>query len=132
MAIETTPKEAFAEIQTRILLEQPPWLQQIKQFMAGLEESSDTSVLWNSDGIHIMICDWKWYSSFPEVKAFEDMFDWFEEIYEADEGTPKLPYRVDGIFLRIGEDLDDIQTQVINKGYDLAEIGRTFYTNFNY
>lgn len=54
---------------------------------------------------------WKWYESYPEVQAHNELMRWAKELYEDD-----CDYR----FARIGEEQDDIESDIT--GGDLDDL----------
>lgn len=61
--------------------------------------------------------DWKWYDDYPDVRAHNTIFEYFAELSEDNE-------QLHGIFLRIGEDDDDIESREFNEGYELGRVVR--------
>ena len=61
--------------------------------------------------------DWKWYDSYPYVQAHSAIFEHFAELAGDDE-------QLHGIFIRIGEDDDDIESREFNEGYELGTVVR--------
>jgi hypothetical protein len=68
---------------------------------------------------------WKWYESYPEVKAHNEMMRWAKELYEDD---------CDYTFTRVGENNDDIETDMSGGDlvtYDDVEPSTTIEISFN-
>lgn len=61
--------------------------------------------------------DWKWYDSYPGVQAHSAIFEHFAGLAGDDE-------QLHGIFIRIGEDDDDIESREFNEGYELGGVER--------
>ena len=61
--------------------------------------------------------DWKWYEDYLDVRAHTAVFGYFAELSESDE-------ELHGIFIRIGEDDDDIESREFNEGYELGSVER--------
>lgn len=62
--------------------------------------------------IYFSVVAWKWYPSYPEVKAHTTIYEWAKELYPDD-----CDYR----FLRVGEESDDIEEESTNGNYDEYE-----------
>jgi hypothetical protein len=75
----------------------------------------------------------KFYDTFDEVKALRAFYSYFEELAESrpwnglayDELTKGIApednyYSIDLVFIRIGEDQEDVEKNHVNAGYDLA------------
>ena len=69
--------------------------------------------------------DWKWYDSYGDVQAHTAIFDHFRQLY--DDFPNELPYLgLNGAFARIGEDVDDIETDYWGDDpYELLSIRRS-------
>ena len=61
--------------------------------------------------------DWKWYGDFPDVQRVEALWDFFNK-KQGDE------YPLDGIFIRIGENDDDVETRTFGEN-GLARVRRS-------
>lgn len=72
--------------------------------------------------------DWKWYPDYADVRAHESVWSHFQGLYDGDKGDNNLeldPGLLDGAFVRIGEDDNDIETRHFgDDGYDLAAAQR--------
>lgn len=53
---------------------------------------------WEEGAFVLYGADWKWYESFPDVQAWNDLWDQMKEIKG-----------ISGYFCRVGEELDDIE-----------------------
>ena len=62
----------------------------------------------------------KWYEHFPDVQAAEEFFHFFDMEAERDG-------KIHTVFIRIGEDMDDLEHRYTNEGYDLATPTRTIH-----
>ena len=72
--------------------------------------------------------DVKWYESYPEVQAIEKVWEFAEMIADrfGRSGCQPLDSELDGIFIRIGEDYEDVTVKAIGlDGYELAQVHRT-------
>lgn len=85
-----------------------------------MHEALDEMVLWEDNGeayLALEFNDWKWYPDYPDIQAFEAIWDAFREAYEDGEDKPKL----DGAFIRVGEDDDDVERRYFGDDpYDLV------------
>lgn len=59
--------------------------------------------------IFFSVVDWKWYSSYPEVKAHTTIYEWAKELYPDD-----CDYR----FIRVGEESGDVEEESSGGGFD--------------
>lgn len=74
---------------------------------------------------------WKWYDAYPDVQAHTEIFDHFRELSEGAE-SESLESKVDGAFVRIGEDDDDAESEYFGEDpYDLANISRSIYSQYD-
>jgi hypothetical protein len=66
--------------------------------------------------------NWKWYESYSNVQAHSEVFRHFSELYDNNErDATALESYLEGAFVRIGENDDDIKTDYFgDSGYDLA------------
>lgn len=74
------------------------------------------------------IDDVKWYESFPEVQAIEKMWQFASMIADrfGRSGCQPLDSELNGIFIRIGEEYEDVTVKAIGlDGYELAQVHRT-------
>jgi hypothetical protein len=71
--------------------------------------------------------DVKWYESFPEVQAIEKMWEFASMIGDKESNNVSyLDETITGIFIRIGEDYEDVMVKAIGiNGYELAQVQRT-------
>ena len=67
---------------------------------------------------------WKWYEDYPDVRAHNTIFEHFAELSEDDE-------QLHGIFIRIGEDDDDVESRDFNAGYELGRVVRDIDRAYN-
>lgn len=75
-------------------------LEECKVYLGGNGETRHPPEL------HFHVHDYKWYDSYPEVQAHMDLLDHVdEEFCEGREDAAIAGY----LFLRIGEDIDDIE-----------------------
>lgn len=68
--------------------------------------------------------DWKWYDDFPDVHAHNTIFNHFAEL--AGDDT-----QLHGVFVRIGEEDDDIESREFNEGYDLGAPRRSIFREYD-
>ena len=72
----------------------------LSRFYEVWSESEKESFGWK-DGAFIMhASDWKWYSDYPIVQAWEEMWDSMQEIKG-----------ISGYFCRVGEETDDVEQE---------------------
>jgi hypothetical protein len=72
----------------------------LTKFYELWSESEKESFGWK-DGAFIMhASDWKWYSDYPIVQAWEEMWDSMQEIKG-----------ISGYFCRVGEETDDVEQE---------------------
>lgn len=70
--------------------------------------------------------DVKWYESFPEVQAIEKMWEFASMIAERFDRSGGNTTELNGIFIRIGENYEDVMVKAIGlDGYELAQVRRT-------
>lgn len=72
-----------------------------------------------SHGIKFCFSDVKWYPSYPDVKAFEDAFNKFVELSNS-EGSNWMCE-----FVRIGEELEDMECIESNENNHLIQVARS-------
>lgn len=78
---------------------------------------------WDDDRFLFHV-DWvKWYESFPEVQALNDLYQFFEEM-NVDESSAERGW-FSGKFVRVGEELDDNEEKAFGNGWDYDSIGLT-------
>lgn len=100
----------FKTMLVELFIKQLPWV-------AGIKSTTFEEFTWNESEIHIEATDWKWYDTYDEVKWCEDLWAYFDKKAEEDKG-------LNGIFIRIGEETNDIEDRYFNKGYELANVSR--------
>jgi hypothetical protein len=72
----------------------------LTKFYELWSQSSDKDAFGWKDGAFILYgADWKWYPDYPDVQAWEEMWENMQDI----EG-------ISGYFCRVGEDTDDVET----------------------
>lgn len=66
--------------------------------------------------------DWKWYDSYPDVQAHMKIYEHFETLEYESAMLPDVGGSVlDGIFVRVGEDDDDVERRSFgDSSYDLG------------
>lgn len=83
------------------------------------------SLQFNTTRIELQLDQMKWYDTYEEVRMIESFWKYMEELEtEEAEKTPTMEksYPLDGVFLRIGEDTDDIEELFIGDGWELAHV----------
>ncbi len=86
-----------------------------------MHKALDEMVLWvrgERANFGLEYSGWKWYDSYPHIQAFECIWSTFKERFEGtDDEAPDL----NGAFIRVGEDDDDIDRRYFGDDpYDLA------------
>jgi hypothetical protein len=64
--------------------------------------------------------NWKWYSRYEDVQAFEEYFNTYQNNEE----------NFDAQFIRTGEEFRDIKTITSGDGWDLAYVGTNIYCDY--
>jgi len=91
-----------------------------EHFGYGKDRKGELTFVFHADDV-------KWYESYSEVQAIEKMWEFAEMI--GDKESNKVSYldeTIAGIFIRIGEDYEDVTVKAIGaNGYELAQVHRT-------
>jgi hypothetical protein len=72
----------------------------LTKFYELWSESDKDSFGWKDGAFILHGDDWKWYPDYPDVQAWEELWENMQDI----EG-------ISGYFCRVGEELDDIETE---------------------
>lgn len=72
----------------------------LTKFYELWSESDKDSFGWKDGAFILHGDDWKWYPSYPDVQAWDELWTAMQEI----EG-------ISGYFCRVGEEMDDIETE---------------------
>jgi len=76
----------------------------------------------NNTRIELQLDQMKWYDTYEEVRMIESFWSYMEDV-EIEEGKrDHQNYSLDGVFLRIGEDTNDIEEKFIGNGWELAHV----------
>lgn len=88
------------------------------------------SITVNTEGTHAWAVfkadDWKWYSGYEDVDRVEDFWGWAEECSVSSESI------LQGCFIRIGENEDDIESRHFNDGYELAYVSCNIESDYSF
>lgn len=85
----------------------------------------------------VVICfqadNWEWYSGYEDVDRINTLWAFFYDWYHRplDEDGEQTTTSMAGIFLRIGEDNEDVEQQSFNEGYDLASLNRSISSDYS-
>ena len=80
------------------------------------------SLQFNTTRIELQLDQMKWYDTYEEVRMIESFWSYMEDV-EIEEGKrDHQNYSLDGVFLRIGEDTNDIEEKFIGNGWELAHV----------
>ena len=71
----------------------------------------------------------KWYEGYPEVIAFEQFWDRFNELVEQEEDEDD-PCDWAAEFIRLGENTEDIEEKSIGDSHWLLQVNRYIETNY--
>jgi hypothetical protein len=75
------------------------------------------------------VTDVKWYEGYKDVIAFEQFWDKFRELVEAEpEGDDPCDWA--GEFIRLGENTDDIEERCVGDNEWLIQVSRVIDTNY--
>ena len=93
---------------------------------AGQYAERIDEVVVNEEGFYLAFSDVKWYDDYEDVAWYNRLYALAEEMYDED---TSLDLR--GMFLRIGEDSEDVVEQFFggNIDWDTAQIYRTIEVN---
>jgi hypothetical protein len=72
----------------------------LTKFYELWSESEKESFGWKDGSFIMHASDWKWYSDYPIVQAWEEMWDSMQEIKG-----------ISGYFCRVGEETDDVEQE---------------------
>jgi hypothetical protein len=108
--VTTDPPEKFKVLLMEMLLIKPEWWNKTMEHQSQCEKFTIDEA-----GVYCHIQGWKWYDTFGEVQAFEDMHTYFVELANEDDC-------INVCYLRIGEDVGDVTELFENNGHDLGYI----------
>ena len=77
-------------------------------------------------GVKFECQDWKWYDSYPDIQFLEKLFDEFEELVIGEDSS-ETPYALE--FVRIGEEIEDIEQRYRGAGEGRLNLDRTIYVD---
>jgi len=115
--VNTHPPEKFKEIYLKLMLVQPPWIKEIEELRRHFQE-------FTFDGSELLIYlnSWKWYDSYEDVGSCNTAIEYFEKL--AQDMSGEEDFSINTCFLRLGEDITDIEERYENDGWDLGRVTR--------
>lgn len=91
--------------------------QLLVEFQPVFEEYESKRGKYGEQDVFVIQGNWKHYDSYPEVRALDAFWDHANEDEE----------HLDGVYIIVGEEPDDITQKYFGSGYDLAGVS----TNIN-
>jgi len=96
-----------------------------ENFPQDLKENLEIIVSTQYSGYVFTAQDWKWYDSFPEVKAFNAFAVRYTDLITEDDAPP-WAYE----FMRVGEDYEDIESDRSGDYDHVLQLSREITTDF--
>lgn len=77
-------------------------------------------------GVKFQADDWKWYDSYADIQFLEQLFDEFEELVIGEDAS-ETSYALE--FVRVGEEIEDIEQRYRGAGEGRLNLDRTIYVD---